>query len=151
MRIWWYIASQFLKSAVGVLTFALSLYFILTYMEESQHYFDSYHPSHKTIFLYYFWQFPIITIQLMPFAVLIAGIVTNWLLAKHGEISALRAAGLSMMRISIPLICVGFFFTVSQFLLSEVIVPHSATQFYRIKMVEVEGKKLIMYLQKVNG
>ena len=142
MRIWWYIASQYLKSALSILLFALSLYFILTYMEESQHYFDGRTVSGKTLFLYYFWQLPTVTIQLMPFAVLIGGIVTNWLLAKHGEIAALRAAGLSMMRISIPLICTGLFFTTSQFILSEFILPSSSTHYFRVKYVDVEGKKI---------
>jgi len=142
MRIWWYIASQYFKSTLSILLFSISLYFILTYMEDSQHYFDGRSVANKTLFLYYFWQLPSVTIQLMPFTVLIGGIVTNWLLAKHGEISALRAAGLSMMKISIPLICVGLFFTACQFCLSEFILPSSSTHFCRIRYVEVEGKKI---------
>lgn len=141
MRIWWYIASQYLKTAISILIFSLSLFFILTYMEDSQHYFDGRNISGRTLFLYYFWQLPLMTIQFMPFAVLIGGIITNWLLAKHGEISALRAAGLSIMKISIPLIFVGLFFTLSQFLLSEFVLPTSSTNFYRVRYVEVEGKK----------
>jgi lipopolysaccharide export system permease protein len=141
MRIWLYILSQYLKSAFSILFFSLSLYFIITYMEESQHYFDGRIVSNKTMFLYYFWQIPSITIQLLPFVVLISGIITNWLLAKYGEISALRSAGMSMMRISVPLIFAGLFFTMSQFLLSELILPVSSTKFYKIKTVEVEGKK----------
>lgn len=141
MRIWWYIASQYLKTAISILIFSLSLYFILTYMEESQHYFDGRDTPLKVKLLYYFWQFPAMTIQLMPFAVLIGGIITNWLFAKHGEISALRAAGLSMMRISVPMICVGLFFTTCQFILNEFVLPVSSTQFLRVKRVDVEGKK----------
>ncbi|WP_397599563.1 LptF/LptG family permease [Silvanigrella sp.] len=141
MRIWWYIASQYLKTVLNILLFSLGIYFIITYMEESQHYFDGYEVSNKIKFLYYFWQIPGITIQLMPFAVLIGGILTNWMLAKHGEISALRAAGLSMMKISIPLIFVGFFFTLAQFMISELILPVSSTHYQRIRKVDVERKE----------
>lgn len=141
MRIWWYIASQYLKSILSILIFSLSIYFILTYMEESQHYFDGRTISAKIKFYYYLWQVPTITIQLMPFAVLIGGIVTNWLLAKHGEISALRAAGMSMLRISIPLVSVGLLFTAGQFILNEFIQPVSTTNFLRVRNVEIEGSK----------
>ena len=141
MRIWWYFASQYLKTTFSILILSLCLFFIITYMEDSQHYFDAYFVSNKIKILYYFWQIPTIAIQLMPFTVLIGGILTNWMLAKHGEISALRSAGLSMMKISFPFICVGMFFTLSQFMISEFILPVSSTHFLRIKKVEIEGKK----------
>jgi lipopolysaccharide export system permease protein len=141
MTVFWYMASQFLKTVLSILMFALTLYFLITYMEESQHYFDHYHPTFQTVFLYYFWQFPVITVQLMPFAVLIGGIVTNWVLAKNGEIAALRAAGLSVMGLSVPFFCVGFFFTVGQFLMNECVVPESTTKFLQVKKVQIEGKK----------
>ncbi len=141
MRIWWYIASQYLKSIFSILLFSLSIYFILTYMEESQHYFDGRDVSAKVKFYYYYWQVPAITLQLMPFAVLIGGIVTNWLLAKHGEISALRAAGMSMFRISIPLVAVGLFFTLSHFVLNECVIPMSTTHFLKVKKIDIEKSK----------
>ena len=109
-------------------------------MEDSQHYFPGYHVTPKILFFYYFWQLPSIAIQLLPFTVLIGGIVTNWVLAKNGEIAALRAAGLSMMKISIPLICVGLFYSFTQFYLNEFIIPYTSTQFLKIKNNEIEKK-----------
>lgn len=141
MRIWWYLSSQFLKSILSALSFALILYFILTYMEESQHYFDDYKVPAHTLFFYYFWQIPTIFVTLLPFAILIAGIICNWVLARHGEISALRASGMSMIRISIPFLLIGFGFSILQFLVSELIIPYTSTQFQYVKTVEVEGKK----------
>lgn len=141
MRIWWYLASQFLKCTISVLLFALSLYLILTYMEESQHYFDGYTASLKTVFFYYFWQIPAIIIQLLPFAVLIGGIITNWLLARQGEISALRAAGCSMLQIARPLLFTGFFLSCAQFGISELLVPETSSQYLYVKHIVVENKK----------
>lgn len=140
MVIWRYLFFQFFKSVLAVLTFSLVLYFILTYMEESQHYFPQYKPHQKTVFLYYMWQVPGIAIQLLPFTVLIGGIVTNWILAKNGEIAALRAAGLSMMKISLPLICVGLLYSLFQFYLSEFVIPYTSTQFSKVKINEIEKK-----------
>lgn len=141
MRIWWYLSSQFLKSILGALVFALILYFVLTYMEESQYYFDTRKVSSRTLFLYYFWQIPTIFVTLLPFAVLLGGIICNWILARHGEISALRAAGLSMLRISIPFLSIGFGFSTLQFIVDEMVIPYSFNQFQYIKTVKVEKGK----------
>lgn len=135
-----YLFLQFFKSILSVLLFTLALYFILTYMEESQHYFSSYHPSQKTIFLYYFWQVPSVIVQLLPFTILIGGIITNWILAKNGEIAALRAAGLSMLKISVPFILVGLFFSLLQFYLNECMIPKTSTKFLNVKNYEIEKK-----------
>ena len=84
----------------------------------------------KIKFYYYYWQVPAITIQLMPFAVLIGGIVTNWLLAKHGEISALRAAGMSMFLYFNSInFSRSLFFTMGHFVLNEFVLPMSTTHF----------------------
>ncbi len=142
MVIWRYLFLQFFKSIFAVLIFTLVLYLVLTYMEESQHYFSSFKLDFKTLFFYYFWQLPSITILLLPFTVLIGGIVTNWVLAKNGEIAALRAAGLSMIKISLPLICVGLFYSISQFFLSEFVIPYSSSQFLKLKTNEIEKKNM---------
>lgn len=138
MRIWWYLSSQFIKSILGALFFALTLYFVLTYMEESQYYFDTRKVSSNTLFLYYFWQIPSIFVTLLPFAVLIGGIICNWILARHGEISALRAAGMSMMRIFIPFLSIGMVFSILQFVVNEMVIPYTFNQFQYIKTVKVE-------------
>ncbi|RDB36632.1 LptF/LptG family permease [Spirobacillus cienkowskii] len=143
MRIWWYIAFQFLKNIIAILILVLLIYFILTYMEESQRYFDKYDVPHNVIFRYYFWQLPAITIQLLPFVVLVAGIITNWVLAKHGEIAALRAAGLSIMRVSFPLISIALAFMVAHFMISEFILPASSNRFYRVQYEEIEKNNAV--------
>jgi lipopolysaccharide export system permease protein len=141
MVIWRYLFLQFFKSIVSVLIFTVSLYLILTYMEESQHYFAGRNVSAEVIFLYYFWSLPSIVIQLLPFTILVGGIVTNWVLAKNGEIAALRAAGLSMFRISIPLVSVGLLFSLFQFYLSEFIVPYTSSAFFKVKYYEIENRQ----------
>lgn len=141
MRIWWYLSSQFLKATLSALFFALLLYFVLTYMEESQYYFDGHKAPPSVVFFYYFWQVPTIFTMLLPFAIMVGGIVCNWTLARFGEISALRAAGLSMMRIAIPFLCIGFAFSVLQFVVNEVISPYTSSRFQHVKEVEIEGKK----------
>jgi lipopolysaccharide export system permease protein len=140
MVIWRYLFTQFFKSILSVLFFSMALFFILTYMEESQHYFSNYHPSQKTILFYYFWQLPSILVQLLPFAVLIGALITNWILAKNGEIAAMRAAGLSVLKISVPLICVGLFFSLFQFYVDECVIPVSSSEFLKVKVNEIEKK-----------
>lgn len=141
MRVWWYLSSQFLKSVFSVLFFALSIYFILTYMEETQHYFNGFKINSKVIFFYYLWQIPSIFIMLLPFAVLVGGILFHWVLAKNGEISAFRAAGASVFKIALPIFCLGAGFSLLQFLINEFVIPYTATQFQYVKNIQIEGQK----------
>jgi lipopolysaccharide export system permease protein len=140
MIIWKHLFFQFLKSILGVLLFALFIYFTITYIEERQHYFDTRSVSGETLFFYYFWQIPTITIQLLPFAVLIGAIIANWIMARHGEIAALRAAGASMMRIARPLLCVGILCALFQFAVSEFIVPYTSTELQILKTTQINNK-----------
>jgi lipopolysaccharide export system permease protein len=133
-----YLFFQFFKSIFAVLIFTLTIYLTLTYIEDSQFYFPDAGVPAKTIFFFYFWQLPSITIELLPFTVLVGSIITNWVLAKNGEIAALRAAGLSMLKIATPLILVGLCFTAFHFYLSELVIPYTSTQYLKVRHVDIE-------------
>lgn len=135
-----YLFFQYFKSALSILFFVLGIFYLVTYIEDNQFYFPGYNPDAKTIFLYYFWQLPSTIVTFAPFCVLISGIVTNWTLARHGEISALRAAGASILKISTPLLMVGILFTAFQFYLDELVIPEATIQFLKVKKVDLEKR-----------
>ncbi|MBX9702853.1 MAG: LptF/LptG family permease [Silvanigrellaceae bacterium] len=142
MRIWWYLAKDFFKITFLLILFSLGLFFVLTYIEDSTHYFPKYDAQGRVIFEYYFWQIPLIFTQLISFAVLIGAVVSIWLFARNGEIAALRCAGMSMYQIAIPFLCVGLFFVASQFAVNELVVPFCQKKFFEVKFVEIQGKSI---------
>ena len=74
---------------------------------------------------YYLLMMPLIIIQTAPVASLISTIYVLGTLNKYGEITAMRAAGISILRILMPFIYIGFVISILIFSISEKILPES--------------------------
>ncbi|MFA5388366.1 MAG: LPS export ABC transporter permease LptG [Candidatus Omnitrophota bacterium] len=82
---------------------------------------------------YYLSMIPLIVSQTAPVASLISSIYVLGSLNKYGEITAMRAAGISIYRILAPFICVGIAVTIIMFGISERILPQSMRKAESIK------------------
>ena len=73
----------------------------------------------------YVAKLPAILVFVMPITLLIAllYVLTNH--ARHNELTAMRAAGVSLWRICLPYLAVGFLLSVAVFIMNEVWVPDS--------------------------
>jgi len=74
---------------------------------------------------YYLSMIPLIIIQTAPVSSLISTIYVLGAMNKYGEITAMRAAGISIRRILVPFIYIGFAITILVFGISEKILPQS--------------------------
>ncbi|MCX5693132.1 MAG: LptF/LptG family permease [Candidatus Omnitrophica bacterium] len=88
---------------------------------------------------YYISMIPIIIIQTTPVASLISTIYVLGTLNKYGEITAMRAAGISIYRILMPFIYIGFTITILIFGVSEKILPQSMRKAESIKENSIEN------------
>src|SRR5262249_10343647 len=68
-------------------------------------------------------QAPQTIVQILPIAMLLATFLALGQLNKFGELAAMRAAGLSLLRILRPIFLLAGLMTVSAFLLNELVVP----------------------------
>jgi lipopolysaccharide export system permease protein len=82
---------------------------------------------------------PEFLVTALPVALLLALLYTLTHHARHNEITAMRAAGVSLWRICVPYFIVGFFASIALFALNEFCVPRSA---------DWADKILNRYLQK---
>jgi len=74
---------------------------------------------------YYMSMIPLIIIQTAPVASLVSTIYVLGALNKYGEITAMRAAGISIQRVLLPFIYIGLTITILVFGVSEKILPQS--------------------------
>jgi len=74
---------------------------------------------------YYAVKTPEIMVTIMPVAFLLALLYTLTHLARHHEITAIRAAGVSLIRLSMPYMAVGFVLSLGVFAINELWVPRS--------------------------
>ncbi len=74
---------------------------------------------------YYLVKAPEFLVLILPMALLLALLYTLTNLARHHEITAIRAAGVSLWRLCAPYVGVGLVLTLVSFALNEVCVPDS--------------------------
>jgi lipopolysaccharide export system permease protein len=95
----------------------------------------------NTILIYYLAYMPSIITQVTPIAILIATMYTLGGLARHNEITALRASGISLWNILKPFLITGFLISVLMLVLNGSFVPVSTRLFLKIKEEKIDKKK----------
>src|SRR5262249_18395023 len=81
------------------------------------------HAPALVIARYLLLQAPQTIVQILPIAMLLATFLALGQLNKFGELSAMRAAGLSLLRILRPIFLLAGLVTVGAFVLNELVVP----------------------------
>jgi lipopolysaccharide export system permease protein len=84
------------------------------------------------IIQYYLVRAPDILVLILPVALLLALLYALTTHARHHEITAMRAAGISLWRIALPYFCVGFAASLVLLALNELAVPDSSDLAERI-------------------
>lgn len=82
---------------------------------------------------YYLVRTPELLVTVLPVALLLGLLYSLTNHARHNELIAMRAAGLSLGRISIPYLLVGFLSSLALFYLNEQLVPDSNAQAEALK------------------
>ena len=88
--------------------------------------FQRLHLKGGEVLLYYLVKTPEFLVLVFPIALLLALLYSLSNHARYHEITAIRAAGVSLWRLSLPYLGVGFFASLSLFALNEFWVPVSA-------------------------
>ena len=91
----------------------------------------------KDVVEFYLVKFPEILVFILPIALLLALLYTLTNLARHHELTAMRAAGVSLWRLCVPYLVVGFSLSLLAFALNELWVPDSAA-----KQAEIMGRRV---------
>lgn len=88
---------------------------------------------------YYLVRLPELLVTVAPIALLLALLYALTQHARHHELVAIRAAGVSLWRLSLPYLAVGVFFALGMVILNEFGVPRSAAAVDRILSRRVEN------------
>ncbi|MEW5725372.1 MAG: LPS export ABC transporter permease LptG [Thermodesulfobacteriota bacterium] len=117
-----YLLSEFVKMlAMTVVVFTL-VFFLVDFMERIDNFLEAGVPAAEMA--YFFLMFiPSVVFYLTPVALLVAIVISLGLLARHSEIVALKAGGISLVRLSSPILLVSLLVSVLLFLLSDTIIP----------------------------
>jgi LPS export ABC transporter permease LptF/LPS export ABC transporter permease LptG len=83
------------------------------------------HISALTVVDYFRYLIPLMVYQLAPLAALVATLVTLATLAKNNEVIALKASGVSLYRLVLPLLLAGCLVSGGMFLLDDTFLPYA--------------------------
>ncbi len=124
------------------------LYLSVTFLKEADIFIKN-RASISQITRYYYYNIPWMAAQALPFAALLGTLLSLGALSRHNEITAMRAGGVSMLRIILPVLLGGMLLSAVGFLNNEMIMPSSSSRASRIRNVEVEKKQeLVVFRQR---
>lgn len=83
----------------------------------------------------------------LPLAILLSSLMTFGNLGEHYELVALKASGISLKRIMMPLIIFSIMLSASAFLFSNNVLPYANLKFHSL-LYDVKQKKLAFQLKK---
>jgi lipopolysaccharide export system permease protein len=117
-----YVGTQFLRVfLVGLLAF-LAIYLIVEFFERVDDFLEKGTPFRQAVG-YFVYKIPQILMQISPAAILLASVFSLLILGHNNEITAMRACGLSLYRISLPILVLGAIGSGLLFFAGEYLLP----------------------------
>jgi LPS export ABC transporter permease LptF/LPS export ABC transporter permease LptG len=104
------------------------------------------HVPALTVLSYFRYLVPLMVYQLAPLATLVATLVSLAVLAKNNEVIALKASGVSLYRLVLPLLLAGLLVSGGLFLLDDTFLPY-ANQRQDALRNEIKGRPAQTYFE----
>ena len=134
-----YLIKQFFKNLLIIVSALVSIYFLVDFFERIDNFIDAKMPMSLAA-KYFLLKIPFMLDMLQPVCILLAGVITLGILNHNHEYMALKAGGISTLRITRPLLLSAFFVTLTLLFVAEWILPPTFTETERIWNEEVHHK-----------
>jgi lipopolysaccharide export system permease protein len=131
-----YVVREFLKIVFISLTILITLYMVIHFFETIDEFIiNKVEPG--IILRYFIFKIPLIFFQMAPNAILLATVVCIGTLVRNNEVTAMRAAGISLLFISRPILLVSLSITLSLIVISEYVTPYTNEKHIYYREVKV--------------
>ena len=118
-----YVIREYLKVFFLSLSGLILIYIVVLFFQKVD-LFIKHQAPFLLIFEYLLYKIPEVVFQwTLPYAVLLSTLLTLGTLSRHSEITAMKAGGVSLYRITIPLFMIALFISLFSFLGNEYLVP----------------------------
>ena len=120
-----YVVREYLKIFSLSLSSLILIYVIVLFLQKID-LIIKYQAPFYLIFEYLLYRIPEVIFQwILPYAVLLATLLTLGTLSRHSEITAMKAGGISLYRIISPLLFIALLISLCSFLGNEYLVPYT--------------------------
>ena len=136
-----YVSREFLKILCLSLSSLILIYMVVLFLQKMTS-IDKYQAPFYLVFEYLLYKLPEVTFQwTLPYAVLLSILLTLGTLSRHSEITALKAGGISLYRITFPLFFIVFLISLVNFLGNEYLVPYTYQKSRYVWDVKIKKEK----------
>jgi lipopolysaccharide export system permease protein len=144
-----YVAQLFLKLLLLCIGAFIAIYQVVDFMEKITRFTRS-GGEWQHIALFFIVKTPEIVTQAAPLAVLMATLLTMGTLSTNSELTAMRSCGVSLARISAPILVISLLLSLLSLFFGELVVPRSYVQRNYIQEVLIEKKSRSTYFRQHN-
>jgi len=138
-----YLLGIFLRNTLLALSAFCGIYLLIDFFEKVDDFIEAAAPV-AAYFAYFLGTLPMIIVQVIPLALLMAAFMTIGGLSRTGELTAMRAGGMSLLRITRPLLAAAVILTILVILLQELVLPLTARATREIFDQRVRGKQELL-------
>jgi lipopolysaccharide export system permease protein len=127
----------------------VSIYLIIDILEKLRS-FTHAHAELKYIVYFFICKIPGMVTQVVPLATLMATLLTLGGLSRTNEITAMRSCGISLGRISIPIIAIAILTSMATLFANEVLTPAGYAKMQYIEQVRIKKKSPNIFFRQQN-
>jgi len=135
-----YILKEFLKFFTITFLAFIALFLIVDFFERIRM-FLSHQATAAQMASYFIFSVPMIISYVLPPSILLATLMTFSSLTKFSEITAMKANGINIFRMALPIVMFASFTAVFYFYFTELITPAAVQKTTYIKNIEVKKQK----------
>lgn len=118
----------------------IALYLIVDFFERIRMFLSN-HATVLQMASYFLYSIPVIISYILPAAILLATLLTYSSLSKFSEITAMKANGISLYRLTLPALVVAAIVSVFLFFFAEMVTPAAIQKTKDIVKIEVQKQK----------
>ncbi len=142
-----YVVDEYLK-IFGLSLSSLILIYVVVLFFQKMDLFVKYHAPFYLIFEYLIYKIPEVVFQwTLPYAILLSTLLTLGSFSRHNEITALKAGGVSLYRITFPLFFIALLVSLFSFFGNEYLVPLTSQKTRYLLSVKVRKEPLMSYFK----
>lgn len=134
-----YILREFVRVFALIIVSLVSLYVIVDFFERIRMFISNHATAHQVL-TYFVYSVPMILSQMLPVTFFLSTLITFSILSTHNELMAMKASGVSLFRVAVPVIAVSVAVCIASFFLSEYVTPFANEKVKYVKYVEIQKK-----------
>lgn len=136
-----YVLREFLKVLCLVILSVVALFIIVEFNELSGDIRTNHIPFGIVLGYFEVKIFDIISYTL-PISSLVATLVTFGMFSKNNEVTAFKSAGMSLYRVSVPIIAIAFVMSILSYFMTDFVLPYSNARMDALRN-KIKGKKTV--------